>query len=129
MQDNMFYTKDHEWIDFQGLIAYVGISNFKLLEFKEIHEIRLMEPLGFARAGEVFAWIGYDDYWVEVHMPVDGWILKVNGVFLANDLAEILGHLEKNGWMVSIAPVSASGRKDLLSSEQYHASIVHIPNS
>lgn len=26
----MYYTRDHEWIDFQGSGAYVGVSNFKL---------------------------------------------------------------------------------------------------
>jgi len=29
MQDNMFYTKDHEWIDFQGLISLEFQNNWK----------------------------------------------------------------------------------------------------
>jgi len=33
---DLYYTNDHEWIDFQGTIAYTGICLFKLLGFKEI---------------------------------------------------------------------------------------------
>ncbi|SEN98147.1 hypothetical protein SAMN05660816_01801 [Niastella yeongjuensis] len=36
---NLYYTNDHEWIDFQGVVAYVGVCRFKLSGFKEIHKI------------------------------------------------------------------------------------------
>jgi glycine cleavage system H lipoate-binding protein len=123
----MFYKIDHEWIDFKGLIAYVGISNFKFPGIEAIHEIRFKEPLEFARRGEVLL-DRADDYRIEVHMPVDGWILKVNGLFLTNDFSQILERLQKSGWMVSITPVNASERNELISCEQYHTSIIHDPN-
>ena len=43
---DLYFTKDHEWIDFQGSVAYVGISYFKLIGFKEIQELIFIDPTG-----------------------------------------------------------------------------------
>jgi glycine cleavage system H protein len=40
---NIYYTNDHEWIDFQGSVAYIGVCRFKLSGFKEIHMIKFTE--------------------------------------------------------------------------------------
>ena len=44
---DQYYTKDYEWIDFQGTVAYIGICKFKLIGFKQIQEIRFNDPSGF----------------------------------------------------------------------------------
>jgi glycine cleavage system H protein len=122
MESDIFYTSDHEWIDFQGLIAYVGISNFKLLGFKAIHEVTFSEHVGFIDKGQVLAWIRYNDYRIAVHMPVDGWVLKINRLFAANDLVQMSEHLAKGGWILSITPVNAAEREGLIPSGQYRPS-------
>ena len=75
---DQYYTKDHEWIEFQGTVAYIGICKFKLTGFKQIQEISYHQPSGFKKQGEVIATVKYNDYLVEAHMPVDGKVLQVN---------------------------------------------------
>lgn len=96
---DLYYTKDHEWIDFQGSVAYVGISNFKLTGFKEIHEVIFNDPTGFKHKGDLIASIKYNDYQVEVAMPVDGKLIKVN-TDLVNGDQNLLVDYEKVpvGW-------------------------------
>ena len=114
-----YYTKDHEWIDFQGSVAYVGICRFKLTGFKQIQEIRYNEPSGFKKQGEVIATVKYNDYLVEAHMPVDGEVLQVNEKLVSGNLNILLDCAESSAWIAVIVPSQPHERKDLLLPKQY----------
>lgn len=116
---DIYYTKDHEWIAFQGSVAYVGICSFKLIGFREIHQIIFKTHTGFRRQGEVIAIIKYKDYRIEVHMPVDGEILQLNDVILLANPTILLQHAETSGWVILIVPSHPYERKDLLLPKQY----------
>ena len=116
---DLYYTNDHEWIDFQGTIAYTGICLFKLLGFKEIHQVKFAETSGFKKQGEVIAVIKYKDYQVEAHMPVDGKIKEVNETFISGNPNLLLQHAEKEGWIALIVPSQPYERKELLLPKQY----------
>ena len=116
---DLYYTKDHEWIDFHGTVAYTGICHFKLLGFKEIHQIRFEEPSGFKKKGELIATITYNDYQVEAHMPVDGKVIRVNDDLQSGDRSSLLKHAENRGWLALIVPSQPYGREDLLLPKQY----------
>ena len=119
----MYYTRDHEWIDFQGTGAYVGVSNFKLIGFREINEVIFEGTKSLVKKGEIVAWIRYKDYKIEILMPVDGSIVQINKVFLGKDLKQITAHLEKSSWIFSIIPTNYYGREDLIPIEEYMALI------
>ena len=116
---DLYYTKDHEWIDFQGTVAYTGICHFKLLGFKEIHHICFKEPSGFKRKGDVIASISYNDYEIYAHMPVDGKVIQVNETLLSSNLNGLLQNAENSGWLALIIPAQPYERKDLLLPKQY----------
>ena len=116
---DLYYTKDHEWIDFQGSVAYVGISHFKLTGFKEIQQVIFNDLTGFKQKGESIAAIKYNDYQVEVTMPVDGKMVKVNTDLLYGNQNLLLNHAETNGWVALIAPSQPFERNDLLLPKQY----------
>lgn len=119
-----YYTKDHEWIDFQGSVAYVGVCSFKLLGFKEIQQIIFKEPFsGFKKQGEVIAAVQYNDYQIEAHMPVDGKVLQVNETLLSGNQNVLLQHPENFGWIVLIVPSQPYERKDLLLPQQYQMNV------
>ena len=104
VKKDLYYTNDHEWIDFRGTIAHTGICNFKLLGFKAIHQVKFVETSGFKKQGEVIAIITYNDYQVAAHMPVDGKILEVNESFISGNPNLLLQHAEKEGWVALIVP-------------------------
>lgn len=116
---DQYYTKDHEWIDFQGTVAYIGICDFKLTGFKKIEEIRFNEPSGFKKQGEVIASVKYNDYFIEAHMPVDGKVLKVNEKLVSGNPNILLDCAETSAWIALIVPSFPHERKDLLLPKQY----------
>jgi glycine cleavage system H protein len=114
-----FYTSDHEWIDFQGTVAYVGICDFKLTGFKEIHSLNFSSTPGFMKKGELIAIITYKDYGVEVHMPVDGKLVQVNEELSEGKMNTLLQNAESSGWLAKIIPAQPYERNGLLLPKQY----------
>lgn len=116
---DQYYTKDHEWIAFQGTVAYIGICKFKLTGFKQIQEISFNEPSGFKKQGEVIASVKYNDYLIEAHMPVDGKVLQVNEKLISGNPNILLDCAESSAWIAVIVPSLPHERKDLLLPKQY----------
>lgn len=116
---DLYYTKDHEWVGFQGTIAYTGICRFKLTGFKQIQEIKFTEPSGFKKQGEVIAIIKYNDFQISAHMPVDGKLLEVNEKLIKGNPNILLDCSETSGWIALIAPSQPYDRKDLLLPKEY----------
>ncbi len=117
---DQYYTKDHEWIDFKGKVAYIGICKFKLTGFKQIQEIKFNEIGGIKKQGEVIATIKYNDYQIDVHMPVDGEVIQVNEKLVSESPNMLLDCAEGSGWVALIIPLLPLERKDLLLPKQYH---------
>jgi glycine cleavage system H lipoate-binding protein len=115
----MYYTKDHEWIDFQHTAAFVGVSNFKLTGFQSVDEVIFTDLKSLKKKGDVVAWLRYDDYKIEILMPVDGRIEQVNKVLLGKDSKKISEHLAKTGWMFSIVPANSLDRYELIPIQEY----------
>jgi len=116
---DLYYTKDHEWIDFKGAIAYTGICAFKLTGFKTVQRIVFQEASGFKKRGEIIAFIHYNDYCIEATMPVDGKIIMINEELLSGNRHLLAQVPESHGWIAKIAPSQPYERKDLLLPKEY----------
>ena len=116
---NLYYTNDHEWIDFQGSVAYIGVCSFKLSGFKEIHKIEFIEIPDLVKRGEVIGSIQFDDYQIRIHMPVEGKIISINDLLLTEEKEVLLKQPENNGWIALIVPYCLNDKSGLLSSEDY----------
>lgn len=116
---DLYFTRDHEWIDFQGSVAYVGICNFKLTGFKQIQAIHFNEEQGFKKKGEVIATIESADYKIEAHMPVEGKVLQLNEKLVSGDPAMLLDCAESSAWVALIVPAQPHDRKGLLIAGEY----------
>src|SRR5688572_28135518 len=99
-----FYTTDHEWIDFHGTVAYTGVCSFKLIGFKEIHQLSFNAAPGFLKRGELIATIKYNDYQIEARMPVDGKIAQINEELSGSRLNRLLQNAETSAWLAQIIP-------------------------
>lgn len=116
---DLYYTYDHEWVDFQGSVAYTGVCNFKLTGFKEIEKITFKGNDGFLKQGDTIALIKYKDYIVEVHMPVNGKILQVNELLLGDNKNILVQEPENGGWVALIVPSLPYDRTGLIISKHY----------
>jgi glycine cleavage system H protein len=117
---DLFFTKDHEWIEFQGSIARIGVCSFKLLGFKEIHDIVFCSPTALLiKKGKLLLKIKYKDYLICTHMPVDGKLIRLNEELVSGDRGILLRHPESHGWIAMISPSQPYERKDLLGPKEY----------
>jgi len=119
---DLYYTNDYEWIDFQGSVAYIGICPFKLKGIKQIEKIEFSEEDNSRKCGEVVASILYDDYKIDVHMPVNGKIISINDAILSGNKNIVLREPENSGYIALIVPSSPYDRDGLIISEKYRMS-------
>ena len=119
---DLYYTNDHEWIDFQGSVASIGVCAFKLLGIKQIEKIEFSEEDNFKKCGEVVASIIYEDYKIDVHMPVNGKIISMNDAILSGNENIVLQEPETAGYIALIVPSSPYDRNGLMISEKYRMS-------
>ncbi|QEC67452.1 hypothetical protein FRZ67_09135 [Panacibacter ginsenosidivorans] len=124
---DLYYTNDHEWINFQGSIAYIGVCNFKLKGIRNVEKIIFTADMGFKKQGDVVAVIHYDDYKIPVGMPVDGKIINLNQWLLNGQHQILLQDAENTGWMALIVPNQPYERKNLLQYTQYNLKLKRKP--
>jgi glycine cleavage system H protein len=120
---NRFYTRDHEWIDFEGSVAYCGVCTFKLNGITTIDKLVFSATSGFKQQGEVLATIKYEDFLIPIHMPVSGKILKINEELINDKTHNLLLNAEGSDWLVLISPAQPYDRNFLLLPLKYRMSL------
>lgn len=114
----VYYTKDHEWVDFHARHAYVGISDFKLSGIGAIQHVKLnMLSLNFkknALLGVVFS----KDYEIPFSMPIAGKLIDYNE-FLMSNPSLLADKSLKNRWLVKISVTNDVCKDDLICESQY----------
>ena len=112
------YTKDHEWIRFEGASAYIGITDFAQRELGDIVYIDI-NTLGKEVAKDaVFGTVEAVKTVSDLFMPVTGRIAELNSKLDANP--ELVNQDPYgDGWMVKIEVTEASQVDELLSAEDY----------
>lgn len=115
----LYYTCDHEWVNFHGSLAYVGVCAFKLTGIKRIQRVVFESSKGPQKKGDLLATFFSEEYKIPVHMPVDGEVLGYNEDLLGDRRDIVLQQPEKNGWVAFIFPSARHERNGLLLPEQY----------
>lgn len=118
---DLYYTREHEWINFQGSVAYVGICLFKLKGVRSIEKLEFHEDSWLKKKGEVIATIHSDDDTIPICMPIDGKIINLNNRLLLGDNDVLLSGSPSEGWVALIAPAQPYERKGLLPDDQYRS--------
>ncbi|NII27834.1 hypothetical protein HB364_22315 [Pseudoflavitalea sp. X16] len=116
---DLYYTNDHEWIDFQGSVAYVGVCGFKLKGILQVEQFSFVDAEGLKKQGETIATIQYDDYQIAIRMPVDGKVISLNDALMAGRQDLLLQEPENNGWVALIVPDKPYERQGLMLQDQY----------
>jgi len=122
---NLYYTGEHEWIDFQGTVAFVGVCPFKLATAGGIQQVLFSEDTGHTRQGAIIATLVGEKYRIPVHMPVDGKVIRnnnalppvieQNAALPGNDALRWLA----DQWIVQVSPSHPYERMNLLRTEEY----------
>ena len=111
------YTKDHEWIKFEGDVAVIGISDFAQDALGDVVYINLPEVGDTVTAGESFGDVESVKAVSDVMSPVSGTICAVNEDL--GDSPENLNSDPYGSWIIKVEGISA--QEELLDAAAYEA--------
>ncbi len=116
--ENLYYTKDHEWLKVEGEFGIIGVTDFAKGELGDVVFIEI-ETLGETlKKEEVFGTIEAVKTVSDMFMPVGGEILEINPSL--EDSPDVVNKDPYGkGWMVKIRLTDPGEIKELLSSDAY----------
>jgi len=120
-RSRIHFTKEHEWIDFNGTVGFVGLSAFKLLNIKNISKLTWHYNKGTIEMGSLIAKVYSEDEIISVHAPVSCKFLGVNQK-LTNNLNLVIQSPQDQGWLFFITPTKLNEKECLMVPGDYYAS-------
>ena len=118
IQEDLLYTKDHEWIRVDNGIGTIGVTDFAQSELGDVVFIEI-ETIGETlKKGETFGTIEAVKTVSDLFMPVGGEALEVNPE-LENSPALINTDPYGKGWMIKIKITDPAELSELMSAEEY----------
>lgn len=117
MSDRL-YTKDHEWVDVDGDIATVGISEHAQEQLGDVVFVELPEVGRAVAQNEDAAVVESVKAASEVYAPLTGEIVEINET-LTEDPAQVNADPYGAGWFMRIRIDDPSELDDLMDEEAY----------
>lgn len=111
------YSKDHEWIRYEGDVAYVGISDFAQSELGDLVFVNLPEVDDEVVAGDAFGDVESVKAVSDVLSPVTGIVLEINEDLL--DDASLINSDPYGAWFIKVGNITAED--ELLTADEYDA--------
>ncbi len=120
IQDNLKYTKDHEWIKIDGDEATIGITDFAQKELGDIVYVEVETEGETLAKEEVFGSVEAVKTVSDLFMPVSGEIIAFNETL--EDEPELVNTDPYNkGWMIKVKMTDVSELEGLLDATAYKA--------
>ena len=111
------YTKDHEWLKYEGNVAVVGISDFAQDALGDLVFVNLPQIGDAVTAGEAFGDVESVKAVSDLNSPVTGVVCAINEELV--DSPELLNSDCYGAWIIKVENVSAE--EELLDSVAYEA--------
>lgn len=111
--ENLYYTKDHEWIKVDGDTITVGITAFAQSELGEIVFVDLPAKGRTLKQKEVLCVVESTKAASDVYAPVSGEVVEVNGS-LESEPTTINNDPYLGGWLIKLK-VGATFKAELSS--------------
>ena len=112
------YSKDHEWLEFEGDVATIGITNHAQESLGDIVFIDLPEIGKKILSGDEVSVIESVKAASDIYSPLDGEIIEVNEM-LTQDATLINKNAEDEGWIFRLKISDQSQIKNLMSFSDY----------
>ena len=117
---NLYYTKDHEWIQLDGNVATIGITDFAQHELGDIVYIDINTVGKALGAEEVFGTVEAVKTVSDLFLPVAGTVTEVNAL-LEKQPELVNTDAYGDGWMVKMTVNNPADVAALMNSEAYAA--------
>lgn len=115
---NLYYSKDHAWIDMNNNIATIGITWFAQNELGEIVFIDLPHTGTSFNQDEVYGSVEAIKTVSDLFMPLSGKIIEINTDAI-KESSLVNSDPFKKGWLIKIELQNSAEIKNLLNAKQY----------
>ncbi len=116
--DNLFFTKEHEWVKIDGDIATIGITDFAQKELGDIVFVEVETVDEDLDIEEVFGTIEAVKTVSDMFMPIGGTVTEFNES-LEDEPEAINKDPYGKGWIIKIKMSDSSQVENLLSADAY----------
>lgn len=115
-----YFTKEHEWIEVDGDIATVGITDFAQAQLGDIVFVEVPAAGTQVTQGGDAAVVESVKAASDVYAPVSGEVIEGNSALEA-DPALVNGAAESDGWFFKLRLSDNHQLSELMSAEEYKA--------
>ena len=113
-----YFTEDHEWVDVDGDVATVGITDYAQQQLGDIVFVELPEEGKTFDKGDDAAVVESVKAASDVYAPVSGEVIEVNGALEAEP-ALVNGDAEEEGWFFKLRLTDAEELTSLMTESAY----------
>ena len=117
--ENLKYSKDHEWVEIDGEIATIGLTNYAQIQLGDIVYVELPEIGMVADKDEAICAVESVKTAADVMTPVSGEVLEVNEDL--EDSPELINEDPYSAWIMKIEMADISELDSLMSEDEYAA--------
>ena len=115
------YTKEHEWIEVDGKIGTVGITDYAQNSLGDIVFVELPKVGDVLAAGKIFGSVESVKAVSDLFVPVSGTVTEVNEALVG--APEKINTDANTTWIMKVALSDAAEVEGLLTAAQYEAFI------
>ena len=117
------FTKDHEWLNLQGDLAIVGITDYAQSQLGDIVFVEMPELSTNLTASESFGAIEAVKTVADLFAPVSGEVIEINeNLDSSPDLVNSDPYNE--GWIVKLKIDNSDEINELMNYDEYHEYIL-----
>jgi glycine cleavage system H protein len=114
-----YFTDEHEWIDVEGEIATVGITDYAQGQLGDIVFVELPAEGAVFEKGDDAAVVESVKAASDVYAPISGEVVEVNGD-LEGEPALVNSDAEEDGWFFKLRLTDASELEGLMNEAAYN---------
>ena len=118
IQENLHYSKDHEWVSVDGDVATVGITDYAQHALGDVVYIELPKVGETLESHEAFGSVESVKAVSEIFTPVGGEVVEVNEP-LNDDAEKVNSDPYEAGWIIKIKMDNAGEADALLNAVEY----------
>ena len=115
---DLLYTKDHEWVNVDGDVATIGITDFAQGELGDIVFVEFPDLNSTVEKGQSAGTIEAVKTVADLYMPISGTVIAVNEN-LDNNPEAVNDTPYDDGWMIKIDISNQDEISDLLTATAY----------
>ena len=116
--DNLFYTKEHEWVNLKDNKAVIGITDYAQGQLGDVIFIEFPKVGQEVNAGDVFGEVEAVKTVSELYAPISGTIIELNEE-LENSPDLVNNDPYGDGWIIKISPNNPDERDELMNFLSY----------